>query len=540
MLKNLQTKLEDINQKLLPVHRSLLWALPIILFFSYYPVIPLFSTESSNYEFSLPLLWLLLMGVLSMPNFLVDLCNLITKKTPLTKVPVQIPLILSSIPLYFSLTLLWSPNKLRGLMTAGIIWCLYLSLLTFYKNIILKKIPLSLEKPFLLGATLASGFCWLQAILNTLNIPGDQILLCLGCTNLSFGFPHPNGFAIEPQFMGNLLLAPAIFLVFRVIHPKNHQTRKAKILYIALSGFVISTLFLIFSRGATYSFFLAVAVIFLYEIFHTKKKFLVASKIISLILLPLIFVTLAQGLMSELGPTSDTFLGGVSRSISQMTLGRVKIPRPEAKNPSTTSNESSSLSSNNNVNTNASAHSIVNSTSNAPLFNGYITESTDIRVKLSKMGLRLAFSHPKQFFFGSGLGSSGVALYQAFSELGSTKEITQNQYVAILVETGFIGILIIFCSGTCVFYLCYSRQKLVKPSSSQSSKQSMKKSNFTSLISSIAPAKLYFASLILAYAASVCFFSGLPNALHIYLVPVLYPALFAENSYKVQHLCNTS
>lgn len=540
MLKNLQTKLEDINQKLLPVHRSLLWALPIILFFSYYPVIPLFSTESSNYEFSLPLFWLLLMGVLSMPNFLVDLCNLITKKTPLTKVPVQIPLILSSIPLYFSLTLFWSSNKFRGLMTAGIIWCLYLSLLTFYKNIILKKIPLSLEKPFLLGATLASGFCWLQAILNTLNIPGNQILLCLGCTNLSFGFPHPNGFAIEPQFMGNLLLAPAVFLVFRVIHPKSHQTRKAKILYLALAGFIISTLFLIFSRGATYSFFLAVAVIFLYEIFHTKKKFLVASKIISLVLFPLIFVTIAQGLMSEFGPTSDTFLGGVSRSLSQMTLGRIKISLPEAKNPSVTSNESSNLSPNDNANTNVSTNSSPNSTSDAPLFDGYITESTDIRVKLSKMGLQLALSHPGQFFFGSGLGSSGVALYQAFPELGSTKEITQNQYVAILVETGFIGILIIFCSGTCVFYLCYSRQKLVKPSSSQSSKQSMKKSNFTSLISSIAPAKLYFASLILAYAASVCFFSGLPNALHIYLVPVLYPALFAKNSYKVQHLCNTS
>ena len=529
MLKNLQTKLEDINQKLLPVHRSLLWALPIILFFSYYPVIPLFSTESSNYEFSLPLLWLLLMGVLSMPNFLVDLCNLITKKTPLTKVPVQIPLILSSIPLYFSLTLFWSSNKFRGLMTAGIIWCLYLSLLTFYKNIILKKTPLSLEKPFLLGATLASGFCWLQAILNTLNIPGDRILLCLGCTNLSFGFPHPNGFAIEPQFMGNLLLAPAIFLVFRVIHPKSHQTRQTKILYLTLAGFIISTLFLIFSRGATYSFFLAIAVIFLYEIFHTKKKLLAASKIISLILLPLIFVTLAQGLMSELGPTSDTFLGGVSRSLSQMTLGRIKIPRPEAKNPSTTSNESSSLSSNNNVNTNASAHSSVNSTSNAPLFDGYIAESTDIRVKLSKMGLQLALSHPGQFFFGSGLGSSGVALYQAFPELGSTKEITQNEYIAILVETGFIGILIIFCSSTCVIYLCYSRQKPIKLSSKQSSKQSMKKSNFTSLISSITPAKLYFASLILAYATSVCFFSGLPNALHIYLVPVLYSALFAKN-----------
>ena len=529
MLKNLQNKLEDINQKLLPIHRGFFWVLPIILLFSYYPVIPLFSTESSNYEFSLPLLWLLLMGILSLPIFLADLCNLITKKTQLTQTTVQIPLILSSIPLYFSLTLLWSSNKFRGLMTAGIIWCLYLSLLTFYKNIILKKTPLSLEKSFLLGATLASGFCWLQAILNTLNIPGDRILLCLGCTNLSFGFPHPNGFAIEPQFMGNLLLAPAIFLVFRVIHPKTHQTRKSKILYLALAGFVISTLFLIFSRGATYSFFLSVAVIFLYEVFRAKKKPLVASKIVSIILFPLIFVTLAQGLMSEFGPTSDTFLGGVSRSLSQTTLGRIKISLPEAKNPSVTSNESSNLSPNDNANTNVSTNSSPNSTSDAPLFDGYITESTDIRVKLSKMGLQLALSHPGQFFFGSGLGSSGVALYQTFPELGSTKEITQNQYIAILVEAGFIGILIIFCSSICVIYLCYSRQKPIKLSSKQSSKQSMKKSNFTNLTSSITSAKLYFISLILAYAASVCFFSGLPNALHIYLVPVLYPALFAKN-----------
>ena len=531
MLDNLQTKLEDLNQKLLPLHRGFFWVLPIVLFFSYYPVIPLFSTESSNYEFSLPLLWLLLMGILSLPIFLADLCNLVTKKTPLTKAPVQIPLILSSIPLYFSLTLLWSSNKFRGLITAGVIWCLYLSLLTFYKNIILKKTPLSLEKPFLFGATLTASFCWLQAILNTFNVSGDQILLCLGCTNLSFGFPHPNGFAIEPQFMGNLLLAPAIFLVFRVIHPKNHQIRKTKILYLALAGFIISTLFLIFSRGATYSFFLAVAVIFLYEIFRTKKKLLVASKIISLVLLPLFFVTLAQGLMSELGLTSDTFIGGVSRSLSQMTLGRIKIPLPEFKKPLVDQSESSNTISRNNS-SNSSTHDTainINTTTQAPLFDGYITESTDIRVKLSKMGLRLALSHPRQFFFGSGLGSSGVALYQAFPELGSTKEITQNEYVAILVETGFIGILIIFCSGICVFYLCYSHKKPVKLSFKQSSKQSIKKSNFSSLISGITPAKLYFASLILAYAASVCFFSGLPNALHIYLVPIFYPALFAKN-----------
>ena len=95
MLDNLQNKLENLNQKLLPLHRRFFWILPIILFFSYYPVIPLFSTESSNYEFSLPLVWLLLMGVLSLPIFLAELCNLITKKTQLTQSTMQIPLILS-------------------------------------------------------------------------------------------------------------------------------------------------------------------------------------------------------------------------------------------------------------------------------------------------------------------------------------------------------------------------------------------------------------------------------------------------------------
>ena len=526
MLDNLQNKLENLNQKLLPLHRRFFWILPIILFFSYYPVIPLFSTESSNYEFSLPLVWLLLMGFLSLPVLLIDLCNLITKKTPLTKVPVQIPLILSIVPLYFSLTLLWSSNKFRGLMTAGIIWCLYLSLLTFYKNIILKRTPLSLENPFLLGATLSASFCWLQAILNTFNIPGDKIFLCLGCTNLSFGFPHPNGFAIEPQFMGNLLLAPAIFLVFRVIHPKNDQTRQAKIRYPALAGYIISTLFLIFSRGATYSFFLAIAVIFLYELFHAKNRLLIATKLISLVLFPLIFVTLVQGLMSEFGPTSDTFMGGVSRSLSQMTLGRIKIPLPESKKSPVYQSESLNiLPHNNSSNFSASDTTNTNTNTQSPLFDGYIAESTDIRVKLSKMGLQLATSHPKQFFFGSGLGSSGVALYQMFPELGSTKEITQNQYVAILVETGFIGILIIFCSGACVIYLCYFRQKAKK----WSSRSNTKNLDITNSIRSITPAKLYFASLILAYAASVCFFSGLPNALHIYLVPILYPTLFAKN-----------
>ena len=42
--------------------------LPFCLFFSYHPVIPILSTATTNFELSLPLLWLLIFAVLSLPG----------------------------------------------------------------------------------------------------------------------------------------------------------------------------------------------------------------------------------------------------------------------------------------------------------------------------------------------------------------------------------------------------------------------------------------------------------------------------------------
>ena len=55
-MKKWLTKLEQI----------LLFALPVVIFFAYFPVIKLGSDSTMNFELSLPLIWLAIFGVISL------------------------------------------------------------------------------------------------------------------------------------------------------------------------------------------------------------------------------------------------------------------------------------------------------------------------------------------------------------------------------------------------------------------------------------------------------------------------------------------
>ena len=83
-------------------------------------------------------------------------------------------------------------------------------------------------------------------------------------------------------------------------------------------------------------------------------------------------------------------------------------------------------------------------------------------------------------------------------ELGSPKEIIQNEYLAILYEQGICGAVVLLLSAV-LLVLIY--------------KQYNKKHEKLAIYGRI---------LILAFALTLCFFSGLPNALHIYLLPILF------------------
>ena len=90
------------------------------------------------------------------------------------------------------------------------------------------------------------------------------------------------------------------------------------------------------------------------------------------------------------------------------------------------------------------------------------------------------------------LGSAGVSLHQAYPQVLGAKEIVQNQYASLALETGLLGLILLAITIIQIIKkLRLSRDWLL------------------------------FLSLILAYALSLLFFSGLPNALHVYLLPPL-------------------
>ena len=523
-----------VTSSLSKIQQIMLLCLPFCLFFSYHPVIPIFSTSTTNFELSIPLLWLLIFTIISLPEnfrlYIYSLRIVIKTKSHVNKAPHPssrhktdklyshfLCLISLAYPVFVTINSIGSPNFLRAILTSGVIWCICLSLLTILQNISQYKTQIgkSFNKNLIIAGVLASAFCWLQSILDIAGVPREATFLCKGCTSTVFGFPHPNGFAIEPQFMANLLLAPIFLSLFYLLErPKNHSSklnsdpypasRLGHFLRFGLLLFLIATLYLTLSRGAIFSFWISVFVLFIYRIVKLIKQKSCRREILfrqplifsAVVFLPFFFTLSAQGLFTELGPTSHTFLDGVSTSVSQLSLGYIDLAKVFHKTKENNKNHEAHESNKHlsDLKTNATT-----SVQKSPQFTGYIEESTNIRLNLNRLALSSWRTPLRRMLAGVGLGAAGLTLYQEFPELGSPKEIIQNEYLAILYEQGICGVIMIICTAI-LFVLTY---KLHNKNHEKTS--------------------IYGCVLALSFALTLCFFSGLPNALHIYL---LTPLLF--------------
>lgn len=524
--------LDSTTSSLSKIQKVMLLCLPFCLFFSYHPVIPIFSTSTTNFELSIPLLWLLIFAILSLPEnfrlYIYSLRIVIKTKSLVNKTsrpssrhktdklyPHFLRLFTLIYPFFVTVNSIGSPNFLRAILTSGVIWCICLSLLTILQNISQYKTQIgkSVNKNLLIAGILASAFCWLQSILDIAGVPREATLLCKGCISTVFGFPHPNGFAIESQFMANLLLAPIFLSLFYLLErPKKYlsklnsdpypASRLGHFLRFGLPLFLVATLYLTLSRGAIFSFWVSVFALFIYQIVKLIKQKSCRREILfrqplifsAVVFLPFFFTLSAQGLFTELGPTSHTFFDGVSTSVSQLSLGRIDLAKVFHKTNENNKTHESNKPHLSDLNTDAAA-----SVQKAPQFTSYIEESTNIRLNLNRLALSSWRTSLRRMLTGVGLGAAGLTLYQEFPELGSPKEIIQNEYLAILYEQGICGVVMIICAAI-LFVLTY---KLHNKNHEKTS--------------------IYGCVLALSFALTLCFFSGLPNALHIYL---LTPLLF--------------
>ncbi len=464
--------------KLTKFRLFLLYSFPVVLFCSYFPLIPIVSTASTNYELSLPLIWLFLFSLLSFKEFLVAIYNIYKRK------PLRLLTLL--FPAYIFLSSLWSGNPLRAILTAGIFSCLIITGVVFFTTFYRQKLLNSRKflKIFFYASTAFCAVCWLQSILDTLGVARETTLLCSGCTSRMFGFPHPSGLAIEPQFMGNLLLAPTLTALYLLTKPKSSSAplfgRKVLLLFTLLFS---STLFLTFSRGAIYAFALGLAFLIILNLTRLNNRHIL--KTLPLLAASAVFVILAQGLLSAFSYTDSTFLGGIEKSISQMTLGKVNL-HLEANNPASDDSATPEPSS------------------QTPVFDGYVEESTNARMNFNRIALELAPKSPATLLFGYGLGSAGEVMYKE-GKTTTPFEIIQNEYLSLLLETGLVGLLLAVLSAAIVLSLL---KKLHRPE------------------------RFLLESIILSFLFTLLFFSGLPNALHLYLFPLFLAVTLPSLSRK--------
>lgn len=430
---------------------KLLLLAPLVVWFSYQPNIYLGRSSAMNIELSLVLIYVAVLAVTALPLIFSNYkkllqCNLVR--------------ITGLFILWSFISIIWSNNLSRSILTTGVGAALFTVLLGVLSTDVKKLTPI-LKNTYIASAAFMSVLAIIQVAYGAWFDWG----LCRGCLAAGFGFVRPSVFAIEPQFFGSLLLAPILILSAKFLQKTVTKTD------VILLCIMVTAMYLTLSRGAIFSLVIAVAcLMFLYRNSLIKKS--------RLAFLPLVVLAgfgvgmVWHGIFTEINPrVSDGFYDSVSKSVNQLTLGKINLPKLTASSASQ-----------------AASPSTASVETNHPKaqFNGYVETSTSERTSMLNLALQTWRKDWITALFGTGTGSTGRAIQQHTHKLATEAEITQNQYIEILLENGLIGAVL--CLMAMVVYLYDTRRD-----------------------------KLAWATLI-AFALQWNFFSGLPNALHIYLV----------------------
>ncbi|MBQ9180498.1 hypothetical protein IJ135_00145, partial [Candidatus Saccharibacteria bacterium] len=101
-----------MRNKLVKIFRAMMIGWPAVLYFSYFPLIHLGDNDTMNFELSLPLIYLVVFNII----IAILLFNLKKNHIDFKKYWAL------ALPLYFTLSILWSENVVRGVLTAGVMW----------------------------------------------------------------------------------------------------------------------------------------------------------------------------------------------------------------------------------------------------------------------------------------------------------------------------------------------------------------------------------------------------------------------------------
>lgn len=472
------------NFKKLNFAEKVLFFAPFAMWFSYYPNFHFGKSAGANLEFSIALIYIVVLALAGTKTICQNRKKLIKNNAVL----------LTGFFVFWNfLTILNTQNLLRTVLVSGVwlvLWLDFLVILSLSKNKILFQ---KITKNFIFSSLVMACLSIIQVIYGAWTDWG----LCAGCKAQGFGFVRPSVFAIEPQFFGSMLLAPIVLLTNKIFGKKASKFEKITLWILLFS------LYLTLSRGAIFAAIFAISILIFVNQPFSKRKIL--SNII--ISMSFVFSSFLSGMIfhaifTELNPRiSDGFYDSISKSVNQMSLGKIKLPKIE-KTGNHEINEPEIES--NNLNSKEPTEKYVEKPKKA-MFDGYVEKSTNERTKMSDLAIETWLSNPFVVFFGVGSGASGTAILNSTRQIANSSEIVQNEFLSILLELGFFG----FAIWLLIIFGIFRKTRKEK----------------------------YIWSIFVAFLVQWIFFSGLPNALHIYLILAVIFAII-ERAYEKKSAIN--
>ena len=382
------------------LREQLFLLLPIAFFLSYLPHIYLGFTEGTNLDISVLHIVAGLFIAASLPAIWHQRQHLARHRI------VQLGLLFVMLAV---VSLLWTPNILRGGLAVGLILLIYFALLSLLTFPNLKRLLPKFFTILLIGAAGASAFAWYQLIGEVF---GWVTFLPENYKSGLFGFARPTAFAQEPQFFASQLLAPILALSYLFIH------RKADKRLVILLFFLVVTLVATLSRGAIFALVIGSIVLLVTNLAQWKQF---ASMFLLYIGAGLVSLTML-GLAAQANPqTTVTYYMAVTKAVNQLSMGVIELPQEKKDTGSMSMSKEGQPPS-------ASTK-------------GYVEESTNERMSMNRLAVRTITESPGTFLIGVGIGGTGFA----YAERSACPQSCINfvEYLDVWVELGVIGLLLL-------------------------------------------------------------------------------------------------
>ena len=458
------------------VTEKLVLLAPVAVWFSYFPTISFGRQSGTNLELSIAVIYAVVLALVGLPQIWNHRQFLWQQKAVW---------LLAMFVGWNLLSVIWSVNPLRSILVSGLWSVLFLDFLVIYSLPSLKKMVGPLMSVTVMTAVVMS----LLAIIQVAYGAWFDWGLCNGCVARGFGFVRPSGFTIEPQFFGSLLIAPILLVSHRLL-----QNKATKYDIVALCLMFVA-LYLTLSRGALYAVTAAVLVQAVLVHWRTSTNWLRSATVVITVLAgSFVFGMMWHGVFTQLNPrVADGFYQSITKSINHLSLGKINLPNLAPQQP---------------PQENASAASSQQAMPDSPpkaVFDGYVAKSTEERTGMSQLALEVWTKSPAQFLFGVGAGGAGRAIFQQSGKTSGEFEIVQNEFLSVGVELGLVGVVLL---TSLLLALC--RKMSVK--------------------------KALAWPIVLGFDLQWMFFSGLPNALHIYFVAMLMFAIIDRVDEKAEYI----